>query len=94
MNPHPPKELLEETHSFPGRFTFKAIGHSQDDFALRVIAVVRTTLQQDFDAPYALKETAAGRHVSVTIEPWVESAQQVIDVFNAIRHIEGLVMLM
>jgi len=94
MNPHPPQELLDETHSFPGRFMFKAIGRSNDDFASRVVAVVRITLEQDFDAPYELRETSAGRHVAVTIEPWVESSQQVIDIYAAIRNLEGLVMLM
>ena len=90
----PPKELLEEMHSFPGKFTFKAIGLTDDDFVQRVISVVRTTLQQDFDAPYEIRETTGRRHVAVTVEPWVESSQQVIEVFSAIRTIEGLVMLM
>ena len=94
MSSHPPKELLDETHSFPGRFMFKAIGRSNDDFALRVIAIVRTTLEQDFDAPFELRETSAGRHIAVTIEPWVESSQQVMEIYAAIRSLEGLVMLM
>lgn len=94
MNHLPPQELLDATHTFPGRFSFKAIGRANDDFALRVVAAVRATLEQDFDAPYALRETAGGRHVAVTIEPWVESSRQVIDVFAAIRGVEGIVMLM
>ena len=94
MSNLPPRELLDEMHSFPGRFTFKAIGLSTDDFALRVVAAVRMTLNQDFDAPYELRETTGRRHVAVTVEPWVESSQQVIDVFAAIRDVEGLVMLM
>ena len=73
---------------------FKAIGRSNDDFALRVIAIVSTTLEQDFDAPFELRETSAGRHIAVTIEPWVESSQQVMEIYAAIRSLEGLVMLM
>lgn len=94
MNQFPAQELLDKMHSFPGRFVFKAIGRTNDDFAERVIAIVRATLEQDFDAPFQLREATGGRHVAVTIEPWVESSQQVIDVFAAIRNIEGLVMLM
>ncbi len=94
MNNLPPQELLDEMHSFPGRFVFKAIGKTNDDFALRVVAVVRKTLNQDFDAPYELRETSGGRHVAVTIEPWVETSLQVIEVFAAIRDVDGLVMLM
>ncbi len=94
MSKLPPLELLDETHSFPGRFMFKAIGRSNDDFAMRVVAVVRSVLEQEFDAPYELRQTSGGRHVAVTIEPWLESSQQVIEVYAAIRNVEGLVMLM
>ena len=90
----PRQELLDEMHSFPCQFVFKAIGRSNDDFAMRVVAVVRAALGQEFDAPYEVRETTAGRHVAVTIEPWVESSRQVIDIFAAIRDLEGLVMLM
>ena len=94
MTSLPPQELLDETHSFPGRFMFKAIGLTNDDFALRVVAVVRTALEQDFDAPYEMRETSGGRHVSITIEPWVESSEQVIAIYAAIRLLDGLVMVM
>jgi putative lipoic acid-binding regulatory protein len=94
MTSHPPKDLLEQTHSFPGRFMFKAIGRAHDDFAIRVVAAVRQTLEQDFDAPYELRESSGGRHIAVTIEPWVESSNQVIAIYAAIRALDGLVMLM
>lgn len=94
MSNLPPQELLEQMHSFPGKFTFKAIGLTDGEFALRVVAVIRATLNQDFDAPYAIRETSGRRHVAVTVEPWVESSEQVIEVFQAIRAVEGLVMLM
>ena len=94
MNPHPPRELLEQTHSFPCKFMFNVIGQATDDFALRVVATVRTALNQNFDAPYELRETSGGRHVAVTIEPWVESSQQVIEIYNAIQKLDGLVMQM
>jgi putative lipoic acid-binding regulatory protein len=94
MSNLPPRELLDEMHTFPGRFVFKAIGKTEDDFAARVVSVVRMVLAQDFDPPFELRETPGGRHVSVTVEPWVESSEQVINVFDAIRQLEGLVMLM
>ena len=72
----------------------KAIGRMDGDFALRVVAAVRTTLEQDFDAPYELRHTSGGRHIAVTIQPWVESSRQVIELYNAIRTLEGLVMLL
>lgn len=94
MSELPPKDLLEKMHAFPGKFVFKAIGKSEDDFAQRVVAVVRSALQHEFDPPHEIRTTSGGRHTAVTIEPWVESSAQVIDVFAAIRDLEGLVMLM
>ena len=94
MSQLPSRDLLDATHTFPGRFMFKAIGQSDEDFVSRVVAVVRITLQQDFDPPYEVRTTNGRRHVAVTIEPWVESAQQVIDIYAGMRQLKGLVMLL
>ena len=94
MSDLPSQQLLDEMHSFPGRFVFKAIGRTDNGFESRVVAAVREVLAKDVDAPYEIRTTSGGRHVSVTIEPWVESSVQVIDIFAAIRSVEGLVMLM
>ncbi|WLD10636.1 YbeD family protein [Planctellipticum variicoloris] len=87
-------ELLLATHEFPCRFLFKAIGRTDGSFAEQVVAVVRAELDHDFDSPFSLKHTAGGRHVSVTIEPWIETAEQVLAVYACIRTVPGLVMLM
>lgn len=88
------REQLDATHQFPGKFLFKAIGRTEDDFADQVVAVVREVLVHDFDSPCELRETPAGRHVSVSIEPWIESSDQVLLVYAALRNLPGLVMLM
>ena len=94
MSQLPPQELLDATHRFPGKFLFKVIGRSDDDFAARAVATVREALSHDFDPPYELRHTTGGRHVSVSIEPWVESSEQALVVFARIRTLSGLVMLM
>ncbi|MEK6258574.1 MAG: DUF493 domain-containing protein [Planctomycetota bacterium] len=94
MSQLPPQELLDATHQFPGKFLFKAIGRSEDEFAARVVAVVRETLSHDFDPPHDLRHTTGGRHVAVTVEPWIESSEQVLVIFARIRELPGLVMLM
>jgi uncharacterized protein len=94
MNELPPAELLESTHRFPGKFVFKAIGRSDGEFAENVVAAVRESLGLEFDPPYELRETPQGRHVSVTIEPWVENAPQALAVYQKIREVPGLVMLL
>lgn len=94
MDREPALNLLESQHAFPGKFLFKVIGRTDDQFVERVVATVRLALEHDFDSPWELKETANGRHVSVTIEPWVESAEQVLVVYDSVRQLEGVVMLM
>ena len=89
-----PRELLEATHRFPGKFVFKAIGRMEDEFAASVVTVVREALSHDFDSPHELRHTSGGRHVSVTIEPWVESSEQVLVVYERIRLLPGLVMML
>ena len=89
----PTIELLESTHAFPGPYMFKVIGSTNAGFAARVIAAVRDELRSDCDPPHRLRQTASGRHVSVTLEPQIESARQVIAVYDRIRETPGLVMV-
>ena len=89
----PTLELLESTHAFPGPYMFKVIGAADDGFAARVIAAVRDELRINSDPPHRLQQTASGRHVSVTLEPRIESARQVIAVYDRIRETAGLIMM-
>lgn len=90
----PNLELLESTHTFPCRYTFKAIGTSGDHFVGRVLAAVKLQLAESCEPSFSTRRTAAGRHVCVTIEPDVENAQQIIDIYAQLREIDGLVMLL
>ena len=38
-----------------------------------------------------LRHTAGGRHVSLTIEPEVQNAWEVLGVYQAVRNLPGLV---
>jgi putative lipoic acid-binding regulatory protein len=73
---------------------FKVIGLVEDGFAARVVAAVRDELDGAIDPPFRLRETAGGRHVSVTVEPTVQSAAQVLAIYQRIRRMAGLVMLL
>jgi len=90
----PPQELLEATHEFPCEFMFKAIGANQDGFVELVVAGVREVLGLEVDPPYEIKQTSGGRHLSLTITPQVESAAQVLAIYERIRTIDGLVMML
>ena len=94
MNQLPSRELLEATHTFPGQYTFKAIGASDDHFVGRVVAAVRCELGEEIEPSFSTRSTAGGRHVCVTIEPSVADADEVLLIYASLREVEGLVLLL
>jgi putative lipoic acid-binding regulatory protein len=93
MNALPAIELLESTHTFPGPYMFKVIGRSERGFVARAVAAVRDELSDEVDPPYRVREAAGGRHVAVTLQPTVQTAEQVLAVYSRLRHLVGLVFL-
>jgi putative lipoic acid-binding regulatory protein len=89
----PAIELLENNHTFPGPYTFKAIGRVDNGFVARVVAAVRDELGADVDPPFRVREAEGGRHVAVTLEPIVQTAHQVLAVYRRVRGTAGLVIL-
>lgn len=89
----PPIELLEKAHTFPGPYIFKVIGKAERGFLARTVAAVRVALAHDLDPPYRIRESSGGRHIAITLEPRVETAQQVLDVYRRLSGTSGLVML-
>ena len=94
MGELPSIELLENTHTFPGPFMFKAIGRVENGFVARVVAAVREELAAPADPPYKFREAVGGRHVSVTLEPTLQTVHQVLAVYHRLRKTAGLVMMM
>ena len=93
MNHGTSLELLTTTHQFPGKYVFKAIGVLENDFADRIVAIIRNELKHDFDSPVSLRETSGGRHIAVTVEPWIETPEQVLAIYDRLKSETGLVML-
>ena len=93
MSELPAIELLESTHTFPGRYIFKVIGRSERGFVARAVAAVRDELACEVDPPYKTREARGGQHIAVTLEPMVQSALQVLAVYRRLRTMAGLVML-
>lgn len=89
----PSLEILEATHSFPGTYMFKAIGYVEQGFAARVVSAVREELSLAMDPPFHTRESASGKHVAVTLEPTIQTSEEVLQVYARIRSIDGLVML-
>jgi uncharacterized protein len=89
----PTVELLEKAHAFPCQYLFKVIGKADQGFLARVVAVVREELSIEIDPPFRIREAAGGRYVSITLEPVVQSAHQVLGIYRRLRMVDGLVMM-
>lgn len=87
-------ELLERHHRFPGPYAFKAIGECTQVFIARVVAEVRGELGTEADPPYYIRESAERRYVSVTIEPMVDSPQQVLAIYSRLGQLDGMIKLL
>lgn len=94
MSSMPSLELLQATHKFPCPYMFKVIGRAENGFEARVVAAVREELASPVDVPYKARQTAGGRHVSVTLEPTLQTGEQVLDIYRRLKLVVGLVMLL
>ncbi len=93
MNDLPAIALLESTHTFPGPYMFKVIGRPEQGFVARTVAAVRQELAAEVDPPFRVREAVGGRHIAITLQPIVQTPQQVLAVYCRLRVLVGLVML-
>lgn len=94
MDHRPSLDTLESTHFFPGVYQIKAIGASDDDFERRVVEVVVAELSGPAELDYRVRTTPGGRHVAVTLDITVQSAEQVRTIYGRIRETKGLTLLL
>ncbi len=94
MHSLPSLELIESTHTLPGRFLFKVIGEETANFSGRVLQAVRSRLPADAEPSFSIRKTSSGRHVCVSIEPEVDSAAHVLEIYQCLSSLEGLVLLL
>jgi uncharacterized protein len=93
MVDRPSIELLESTHSFPGDFKIKAIGSADDDFEMRVVEAVSAVLAARSDLDYSVRSTPGGRHIAITLDLTVQTAEQVLAIYAELRAVKGLTHL-
>jgi hypothetical protein len=93
MDHRPSTDLLESSHSFPGVYRIKAIGSTAGDFVDRVVAAAAEEVASAAEIDPIVKETRGGRHVSVTLDVTVQSAEQVRAIYARLREVEGLTLL-
>jgi uncharacterized protein len=93
MDHRPSVELLESTHSFPGEYKIKAIGSADDDFESRVVEAVCAHLPARSDLDYSVRSTPGGRHIAITLDINVQTAEQVRTIYAELQEVKGLTHL-
>jgi uncharacterized protein len=93
MDHRPSQDLLESSHPFPGTYQIKAIGAAEDDFVSRVVEAVVSELATPSELDHSVRVTPGGRHVSLTLEMTVQSAEQVRTIYARLREVKGLTLL-
>lgn len=91
--PHPPLELLKSTHTFPCVYTYKAIG-SGPEFESEVVRTVQNAAGLEKPPHHSRRQSSSGKHLSLTIEVHVDSAERVLAIYAAIERVEGLSLLL
>jgi uncharacterized protein len=84
--------LLESQHDFPGPFTFKVIYRNDGPTPETVVAAVRqaTGLSKPLGEP-SQRASATSRFIALTLDFQVPTAARVLDVYAALRSIEGVI---
>jgi uncharacterized protein len=78
------RKLLTETHQFPCDYQFKFVVPAQQKHQVLELAP---------QAFYSERLSKNGKYVSITLKVKVDSAQQVIDFYDAASKIENLIAL-
>lgn len=89
-----PEELLQSVHQFPGSYQIKAIGVSANDFEGRVVAAAVEELATPSELDHSTRQTRGGRHVAVTLDITVQTPEQILAIYERLRQVEGLAMLL
>ncbi|MCB2191424.1 MAG: DUF493 domain-containing protein [Deltaproteobacteria bacterium] len=85
---------LEEHHDFPCVYMFKVIGYNSGELAQEVRRAAETVLGPIMGKNEIRSRPSSGdKYLAVTIETKVESSAQVLDVYDALKALEGLIAL-
>ena len=94
MDHRPSEELLESIHTFPGQYQIKVIGRADQEFETRVVEAIASEVVSISEFDYSVRNTPGGRHVALTFDVTVQSAEHVRNIYAKIREVDGLTMLL
>ncbi len=80
MSQTPPAKLLE----FPCQFPLKIMGAQHPEFATTVLSVVREHAPDTGEQHMSTRDSRGGNYLSCTISVWVESQEQLDNIYRAL----------
>jgi putative lipoic acid-binding regulatory protein len=86
----PELSLLEEMHSFPTVFIFKAIGDHHEGFVNEVLTVVKQSFDEDRSIEHQIKMSAQGKHSAITLHVFCKTSLEVHSVYYSLLRVGGL----
>lgn len=92
MPEHSPTTLerLEQQHSFPGPFMFKAIGPNTAEFVAHVTQAVMLGTGGRARPNVSTRDSGGGRYTAVTIRAQLARAQEALDVWALLAQVDGV----
>jgi putative lipoic acid-binding regulatory protein len=77
--------MSDTLEQFPCEYTFKIFGRRSDTFAEHVRAIVGATFGEIPAEAVRVRQSSAGRYLSVTVVLWVDDRQQLERVYTDLR---------
>ena len=87
---YPTIESLEAVHTFPCWFTIKAIGINTDVFTVAVRDAVSIVMLDPNRLKIKARESSTGKHISMSLDVYVDNAGQVQQLYAQIKEIDAL----
>lgn len=85
---------LRAAHTFPGPYSFRAIGANDAAFVAACLQAVVAVLGPASIPEVRTRPSAHGRHQAVHLRAQVRSAEQVVKIYNLLRVAPGLKLLL
>lgn len=82
------KERLDACHDWPCTYTFKFIVPAAAEREIKNVLV-----EELKDAEFSVRPSSKGNWVSVSVDAVLDSSDKVLEVYQSVRNIEGVISL-
>jgi hypothetical protein len=87
-------ELLNQTHTFPGPVMLKVICVNRAGVELEIAQILAALLELEELPCSRSRQTPSAHYIAVTVEPVFDSAERVLEAYQRLRSLPGVVLLL